>query len=214
METLLFLIVALFVTIFIAFLFIALVLFREFGKQRRALEIVSEWLGSKDIRRGKTYDAAHNTIDYQYRCGGRGGSSQTYPIYLHVMVPCPAQGELKVVRKGRAGRFLRSLGMGSKIQTGDPSFDRDVRIVSDTENFTAYCFQSSDKRKRIQEIFKKGFEEIRLDGEELGAICLPTDLKGTPGQSLIREVVECLDEMRNSISGRRNSSPGVKNLTG
>jgi hypothetical protein len=148
------------------------VVFYQRRKQNKILTRMGQTLGA--VKSGRVMSAVFEGTEYRYE---HYPGSKNAPSFFRIFVDCPSSGEFKIVREKGFDRFGKSIGLASEIQTGDPEFDDQFYIMTDTVEFTSAYLLEGQKRQDIRNITRLGFNEILHDGKILEARWTPFKLK-------------------------------------
>jgi len=145
-------------------------------------------------------------IEYTYEYfSGTGDQSSSFKI----SVACSSEGEFRVVRENAFDVFFKKLGVSREIQTGDPDFDRDFYILTDTVDFATAYFSDEARRRAIRRLFSSGITEVRLNRETLKVQWTPFELSGNPDPAFIEKAVDAMGGLTKEIPRffRRSVNP-------
>jgi hypothetical protein len=95
----------------------------------------------------------------------RYSNSNSAQSIFCVEVPCRSIGKFVIDEEGDADKIAKKIGVASEIQTGDPSFDNDYYIRTDTLNFTSNFFADPLNRAAIRKLFDMGSAGIVYTGK-------------------------------------------------
>lgn len=136
---------------------------------------------------GKTEGVDYN---WMYHRGSRNS-----PSYLSVTMDCQSPGSFKITKETGFDRFFKKLGICIEIKTHDTEFDDKFYITTNTVNFTNLFFSKSQKRRIINEIYDKGFNEISHNGKVMMAKCSPFRPGKQFDMTVISEIAALLDQL-------------------
>jgi len=104
----------------------------------------------------------------QYRYSVQPGGKNAPPS-LTLAVDCASYGDFQVRRENGFDRFFKRIGITSEVQTGDPSFDAEYFIDTNTPELARAFFSDHRQLARVRRISELGFTAIKHDGKALGA---------------------------------------------
>lgn len=145
---------------------------RKHRKDKRILRGLSDAIGA--TRSGDVMTATYQGT--KYYCHYFAGSKNS-PSYFMVGISSSSPGEFEISKEGRTDRFFKDVGLSSEVQTGDPEFDREFYIISEQPGFAAAVFALPEKREAVREIFRLGFNSVKLEDKNLVAQWSPFALK-------------------------------------
>jgi len=146
---------------------------------------ISKAFGAAFRRKDETRSCDGVQYRYSIQPGGKNA-----PPSLTVAIECKSHGDFELRKENAFDRFFKRMGVACEIQTGDPAFDADYYIHTDTPDFTRVCFGDSRRLTRVREIYEAGFTSIKHDGETLAARIEP--LQTEPGETLVEQTVSRL----------------------
>jgi hypothetical protein len=166
---------------------VIIVIFYQRRKQNKTLTRMGQALGA--VKSGRVMSAEFEGTEYRYE---HYAGSRNAPSYFRIFVDCPSSGEFKIAREKGFDRFGKSIGIAREIQTGDPDFDDQFYIMTDTVDFTSAYLMDGQKRQDIRTITSFGFNEILHDGKSLEARWTPFKLKEDLDSSFVTAVLPLL----------------------
>lgn len=92
-------------------------------------------------------------------------SEKTYWTYYNLRLRCAS--EFKLTREKPWDQFFKSLGLANEVKTGDPDFDQQLYVASDSEAFKRILRIDPEVRKAFLALFRNGGWSISCDGRVL-----------------------------------------------
>ncbi len=210
MESATLLIVILIVSILVAFAFMALAIYIRI---KRAIE--AGLIDAKDdtfLKRFKktmtaSFAAKEGEGIYEgsrYRFRRELGGKNNPPAFF-VMVDSFSEGDFEIKKENAFDRFFKRVGITAEVQTGDPTFDNDFFIHTDTPEFAAAFFRDGRKAEAVRYINKAGFNLIKYDGKTMQAAWKPYRLPEPPDDAQIKETAGYLVTLASYLPAVRHT---------
>ena len=146
--------------------------------------MLSEAVGA--TRSGGAMSATYQGTEYYFR---HFAGSKNAPSYFMIGIHYSSPGKFEISKEGRTDRFFKDLGLSSEVQTGDREFDREFYIISEQPDFASTVFALPESREAVREIFRLGFNSVKLEDESLVAQWSPFELKEERDASFITGAV-------------------------
>jgi len=123
------------------------------------------------------------------------------PAYLRISLEKRTRLKLRVYRESAISRLGEKMGLVREVKTGDEQFDNDFLIFSNNKEQAEIYLSSFDKKNIVKELFKRGFDELIMDGKRL-LVSKPYSFKNDSVEDLsILKVQEILDILFKLTSG-------------
>ena len=111
-------------------------------------------------------DGAPYTVLYTPMVKGK----HARPPVLRVSTPAEAPGEFHMTPETWFDRACKRFGLAVEIETGDPAFDVECYVRSDTPEFAAAYLADPVKRVAIRDLRRIGFADVILKKDVLTAV--------------------------------------------
>lgn len=164
------------------------------AKQKRAISQLPD--GLKELKSGKTISGEYEGTAYEvgYHAGGKNA-----PPRLVISIACESDGRFKITKESGLDRFFKRYGITSEVQTFDKDFDDAYFIQSETPDFVREFFQTSEKRRAVQEMFELLYTVVEHDGKTMRVICSPFLLQNKRSPDFITRAVSQLAELSKDV---------------
>ncbi|MGE5343470.1 MAG: hypothetical protein ACM3SY_18530 [Candidatus Omnitrophota bacterium] len=150
------------------------------------------------IPSGSEEQGQYQGISYAYK--HYPGSKNSPPSFMVVInCPSPSTGAFKVTRETGFDRFCKHLGLCVELNTNDPEFDDMFYITTNMLYFTRQYLDDAEKRRLIRNIFDKGFNEVKFEGQTITATWHSFPRGNTMDIKTVEEIVAALSGMSTNI---------------
>ena len=122
---------------------------------------------------------------------------------LKVSLRARSRAEFEVVKESSLSGFAKSIGLSQEIQTGDPNFDDNCYIRTDSVRFTGALLQNVAVREQIQNLLRLGFDLVGHDGERIFASKSSAVPQDRENEQLIHSTVRALNPISLQIQNTR-----------
>ncbi len=175
---------------------VAAIIVLAYRWQKRTLKHLGDALGTAPVVPGRKYEAeiAGQPYRYQYVPGSRNS-----PPRFTVGVECVSPGAFKVKKEKGFDRLFKRLGIAEEIQTGDPIFDQDLYLDTESVAFTRSYFQDHHKREAMVGLFQQGFSRVVHDGKSIQATIQPFRPGDSREPDLIQHAVAALKTLASDL---------------
>lgn len=118
------------------------------------------------------------------------------PAIFRIALITPASLELIISKENWATKKLSKIGFMKDVKTSIPEFDDKYLLKAKNETQTVNLFQDANRRQAVEDIFRQGFQNIKIDQAETYAE-KPNYKKVDLEQALIKEVTANLSTIIN-----------------
>jgi hypothetical protein len=167
------------------------------GHRKAFLELAKAQHGEL---RGSTFVVRREGTEF--RCTFDPGSRRRAPS-LRILVPVDSPLNCTIARKGALVRIAERLRLRTHSLTGDPTFDRDLAVRTNTPDEVRAFLDDPERRGRVRRLLDEGWSRLVFHPGSFEAVRIPV----TPGRDLDPQHLEVIYRRMRELAGELPAIP-------